>query len=107
MRPAEGAQYELQFSLEGQVYPEDIPTRHEGVASSRKTCQSQDVAPRPHISGLTNPERIAESFGAPRDSLSADEEREVRKACKVAEVAGPRYPESVSSTLFADTAPLS
>lgn len=59
------------------------------------------------IPGTTKIPRIEENLGALKIKLSADEEKEIRRACEGVEVQGARYPEAMSKALFADTPPLS
>jgi len=63
-------------------------------------AQGHDFFPIP---GTTSVERVAENGGALNIVLSIEDEAEIRKACQEAEVAGGRYPESFSSSLYADT----
>ncbi|KAL5355871.1 NADP-dependent oxidoreductase domain-containing protein [Aspergillus floccosus] len=79
-----------------------------GVTSSQLTlawlmAQGEDIFPIP---GTTRVERLKENLGSLQITLSEEEEKEFREACSAVEVAGSRYPETFSSTLFADTPPL-
>lgn len=80
-----------------------------GVTSSQLTlawllAQGGDVIPIP---GTTKVERLEENLGSLKIELTEEEEGEIRKACENAEVAGGRYPEGFSKSLFADTPALS
>lgn len=63
-------------------------------------AQGDDIFPIP---GTTSVARVEENLGALKIKLSAEEEKEIRQACEAAEVHGPRYPEAMAATLFADT----
>lgn len=65
--------------------------------------QGDDIFPIP---GTTNVDRLQENLGSLGIKLASEEERIIRNACMVAEVAGGRYPEGYSMALFADTPPL-
>lgn len=63
-------------------------------------AQGSDFFPIP---GTTSVDRVAENGGSLDIVLSKEDEEEIRKACQEAESAGGRYPESFSSSLYADT----
>ena len=66
-------------------------------------AQGDDFFPIP---GTTNVQRVEENLGALKVKLSAEEQKDIRKACEAAEVAGTRYQEAFSAANFADTPPL-
>jgi aryl-alcohol dehydrogenase-like predicted oxidoreductase len=57
------------------------------------------------IPGTTKIKNLEENVAAAQIKLSKEEVAEITKACKEADVAGGRYPEAMSSTLFGDSAP--
>jgi aryl-alcohol dehydrogenase-like predicted oxidoreductase len=63
-------------------------------------AQGDDIIPIP---GTTKIARLEENLGALKIKLSKEEEQRIRKLCEEAEVVGGRYPEAMSSALFADT----
>ncbi|KXT18216.1 hypothetical protein AC579_2880 [Pseudocercospora musae] len=79
-----------------------------GVTPSQLTlawilAQGDDFFPIP---GTTNIDRLVENMGSLKIKISAEEEKEIRKACENATVSGGRYPEAFAKALFADTPPL-
>lgn len=66
-------------------------------------AQGQDIFPIP---GTTKLERLKENLGAFDVSLSAQEEKEIRKMVEAADVSGERYPEAYMKACYADTPPL-
>ncbi|PNS20007.1 Pyridoxal reductase [Sphaceloma murrayae] len=66
-------------------------------------AQGDDVVPIP---GTTRVERLKENLGALEVRLTDEEKKEIREISESAEIAGGRYPEGFSSSLFADTPPL-
>ncbi|KAH4969046.1 hypothetical protein HBH70_071360 [Parastagonospora nodorum] len=66
-------------------------------------AQGEDIFPIP---GTTKLERLKENLGSFDVKLSAQEEKEIRKAVEEAEVGGERYPESFMKMCYADTPPL-
>lgn len=82
--------------------------KNKGVTTSQLVlswlmAQGLDIFPIP---GTTKVERLRENVGALSVELSKDEEQTIRKMCEEAEIRGTRYPESFSSSLFADSPPL-
>lgn len=65
-------------------------------------AQGQDFIPIP---GTTKIKNLEENAAAARIKLTKQEEAEIRQACLLADVAGGRYPEALSGSLFADTPP--
>lgn len=65
-------------------------------------AQGPDFIPIP---GTTKTKNLEENAAAAQIQLTKQEEAEIRKACENADVAGGRYPEALSGSLFADTAP--
>lgn len=65
-------------------------------------AQGNDFIPIP---GTTKVKNLEENAAAAQIKLSKDEEAEIRKACENADIAGERYPEALSGSLFADTPP--
>jgi len=65
-------------------------------------AQGDDFIPIPGTSKIKN---LEENAGAAQIKLSKEEVEEIRQACGKADVVGGRYPEAVSTTLFADSAP--
>ncbi|KAL5120121.1 hypothetical protein ACEQ8H_001946 [Pleosporales sp. CAS-2024a] len=63
-------------------------------------AQGPDIFPIP---GTTKLERLKENLGALHVKLSADEEKEARKAAEEAEIAGTRYSESFMHACYVDT----
>jgi len=57
------------------------------------------------IPGTTKIKNLEENVGATKIKLSEDEIAEIRKACENADIAGARYPEAFSSSLFGNSAP--
>ncbi|KAK5014240.1 putative aldo-keto reductase [Cryomyces antarcticus] len=79
--------------------------KNKGVTASQLTlawllAQGDDIIPIP---GTTRVDRLEENVGALHVKLTKEEEQAIRKACEEAEVHGGRYPEAMSSALFADT----
>ena len=66
-------------------------------------AQGLDIFPIP---GTSRIERLQENAAAMYVELTKDEERAIRQACEAADVTGDRYPESMTSVLYADTPPL-
>lgn len=64
------------------------------------SAQGGDIFPIP---GTTNVDRLKENLGSLEIELTPEEENRMRVACMEVEVAGGRYPEGHSATLFADT----
>ncbi|OCK81924.1 aldo-keto reductase, putative [Lepidopterella palustris CBS 459.81] len=82
--------------------------KEKGVTPSQLTlawllAQGDDIFPIP---GTTQIPRLEENLASLKIKLSEEEEKKIRKACEEAEVHGERYPERMSSALFADTPPL-
>ena len=65
-------------------------------------AQGPDFIPIP---GTTKTKNLEENAAAAQIQLTKQEEAEIRKACENADVAGGRYPEALSGSLFADTPP--
>jgi aryl-alcohol dehydrogenase-like predicted oxidoreductase len=63
-------------------------------------AQGGDIFPIP---GTTNVDRLKENLGSLEIELTPEEENRIRVACMEVEVAGGRYPEGHSVSLFADT----
>ncbi|CAF1021584.1 unnamed protein product [Adineta steineri] len=57
------------------------------------------------IPGTTKIKNLEENVGAAGVKLSKEEEQEIRQACENADIVGGRYPESLSASLFGDSAP--
>ena len=57
------------------------------------------------IPGTSKIKNLEENVGAAQIKLSKEEIKEIREACEKADVAGERYPEIMSATLYADSAP--
>ena len=57
------------------------------------------------IPGTTKVKNLEENVGATKVKLSKEEVQEIHNACEKADVAGGRYPEAFSSTLYGDSAP--
>jgi hypothetical protein len=81
--------------------------KKKGVTPSQLTlawlmAQGDDIIPIP---GTTKVERLEENLGSLKVKISQEEEQEIRKLCEEAEIHGGRYPEAVTSSLFADTPP--
>ena len=57
------------------------------------------------IPGTTKVKNLEENVGAVKVKLSKDEVQEIRSACEKANVAGERYPEGFSASVFGDSAP--
>lgn len=64
------------------------------------SAQGGDIFPIP---GTTNVDRLKENLKSLEIKLTPKEENQIRVACMEVEVAGGRYPEGHSATLFADT----
>jgi aryl-alcohol dehydrogenase-like predicted oxidoreductase len=64
------------------------------------SAQGGDIFPIP---GTTNVDRLKENLGSLEIELTPEEENRIRVACMKVEVAGGRYPEAHSASLFADT----
>lgn len=58
------------------------------------------------IPGTTRIKNFDENMGALKVNISKEEDAEIRKAIKNAEVAGGRYPEAFAGALLVDTVPL-
>ena len=58
------------------------------------------------IPGTKKIHRLEGNLFAAKFQLNTKEEKEIRQACELVEVAGNRYPESMVKALFADTPPL-
>ncbi|TKA65594.1 hypothetical protein B0A49_04875 [Cryomyces minteri] len=92
------------FSKEN--FPKNLElAKNKGVTASQLTlawllAQGDDIIPIP---GTTRVDRLEENVGALNVKLTKEEEQAIRKACEDAEVHGGRYPEAMSSALFADT----
>jgi aryl-alcohol dehydrogenase-like predicted oxidoreductase len=63
-------------------------------------AQGDDIIPIP---GSLKIERVKENLGSLHIELSDEEVKEIREACKNAEVHGDRYPGNFVQYLFADT----
>jgi aryl-alcohol dehydrogenase-like predicted oxidoreductase len=63
-------------------------------------AQGDDIFPIPGTQRLN---RLEENIGAASVQLSKEEEQEIRKAVEAAEVGGSRYPDAITSSLYADT----
>jgi aryl-alcohol dehydrogenase-like predicted oxidoreductase len=63
-------------------------------------AQGDDIFPIPGTQRLN---RLEENIGAVSVQLSKEEEQEIRKAVEAAEVGGSRYPDAITSSLYADT----
>ncbi|KAF2662343.1 putative aldo-keto reductase [Lophiostoma macrostomum CBS 122681] len=63
-------------------------------------AQGEDIFPIP---GTTRVPRLEENLGSLHVELTEEENKAIRKYCENADVVGGRYPESFSSSLFADT----
>jgi len=66
-------------------------------------AQGEDIIPIP---GTTKEKNFEENIGALKVEISAEDNKEIRKAIESAEVHGGRYPEAFSKALFVDTVPL-
>jgi len=66
-------------------------------------AQGEDIIPIP---GTTKEKNFEENMGALKVEISAEDNKEIRKAIESAEVHGGRYPEAFSKALFVDTVPL-
>ncbi len=66
-------------------------------------AQGDDIFPIP---GTKKIKYLEENWGALQIKLSAEEEKEIRKAVEGAEIHGGRYPEAFKGHLYADTPPL-
>ena len=64
-------------------------------------AQGNDIFP---ILGSTKIHRLEENLMAAKIQLNTEEEKEIRQAFELAEVAGDRYPRIMAKALFADTA---
>lgn len=62
--------------------------------------QGDDFIPIP---GTTKTKNLEENANAAKIQLTAEENGEIRRACENANIAGERYPEFLSGSLFADT----
>jgi aryl-alcohol dehydrogenase-like predicted oxidoreductase len=65
-------------------------------------AQGDDFIPIPGTSKIKN---LEENAAAAQIKLSKEEVQEIRQACEKADVVGERYPEAMSASLFADSAP--
>lgn len=65
-------------------------------------AQGDDFIPIP---GTTKIKNLEENAVAAQIKLSKEEVQEIRRACEKADVAGGRYPEAFSASLFGDSAP--
>ena len=66
-------------------------------------AQGDDFIPIP---GTTKIKNLEENAAAAQIQLSKEEVQEIRRACEKADVAGARYPEGLSDSLFGDSAPI-
>jgi len=76
-----------------------------GCTSSQLTLawlmrQGRDIIPIP---GTTSVERLDENLKALEIEITDEEEQEIRKISESAEILGGRYPEGMTSALYADT----
>ncbi|CAI6341823.1 unnamed protein product [Periconia digitata] len=63
-------------------------------------AQGDDIFPIP---GTQRIGRLEENIGGATVQLTKEEEQEIRKAVEAAEVVGPRYPDFIMGTCYADT----
>ena len=66
-------------------------------------AQGDDIIPIP---GTTKVKNFDENIGALKLKVSAEEDKEIRKAISNAEVHGGRYPPAFANSLFVSTEPL-